>query len=83
MDIIETILEETNNGKDIEQVDIPRIKYRLNKAFAEQGNDKACKEVDKIIMRDQLLRYLFRDPNAPKPSKQPPRNSTSNFWDRD
>lgn len=83
MNIIEIILQETNNGKTIEQSDIPLIKYRLDKAFSEEGNENARKEVAKIIMRDQLLRYLFRDPNAPPPKKQKPKEPRTSFWNQD
>ena len=80
--IAETILRETDNGKDITQKDIPRIKYRIDTALAQQGNDKMRKILQPIVMRDELVRFLFRDPNAAEPTKQPTK-STSTYWIQD
>ena len=79
--IFETILKETNNGKDIAQIDIPRIKYRIDTALAQQGNDKLRKTLAPIVMRDELVRFLFRDPDVVV-VKQPPKSKAA-FWIQD
>ena len=82
LEIIETILKETDNGRDIAQKDIPRIKYRIDTVLAQQGNDKMRKMLAPIVMRDELVHFMFRDPNA-EPIKKQPDKPKSTYWTQD
>ena len=82
LEIIETILKETDNGRDIAQKDIPSIKYRIDTVLAQQGNDKMRKMLAPIVMRDELVRFMFRDPNA-EPVVKKPEKPAHTYWTQD